>query len=395
MATETTYSTYLQQFSVKIRYKLVGSGTLVKINNSCIYLITAKHNLKEDENSIINDTFIENLENNLNDISIERDNPEKFCIVEDIVYYGEVDLDLIIFSVRAIEGKDYLQKLPCLKILQHEHSKTKFEEYFFYGYPNDKNGTIITGLVEPDYDEEESYKFKLNGGTQKEKHLKGFSGSGLFIENNEKFYLVALVIQADATLFKYAFIDLYVILDDINMELEREGKELLLSEKLELDGERDSKSSLNNTINKSKNSNQIGDTGNNNIINQSNTTTHHHYGGIFGIIGIVLIVVIYIFYLKNESEGNVFDKKRKKYLECPKGESISVEITKSKNIFKNTNVYLDNIAIKSCTFKIGTQLKKIEFDELEKITIDTCQYNINIPKHNKNNCTIKFQLKGD
>jgi len=232
MALKTTYTTNIEEYSVKVRYKFVGSGVLIKVDKSTIYLITAKHNFKEDENSTIDKIDIDNL--SLGEIKIERDNETEFCVIEDIVYYGEPNLDLIIFSVKEVKNKN----LSLLRILEHDHSLKKFPEYFFYGYPNDKNGTIITELEEPQYsqnEDEKKYKFKLNGGKQKEKHLKGFSGSGLFVNNNEDFYLVGIVIEVDDELFKYAFIDLYKIFDDINFGLEKKGKKPLLSEKLHLE----------------------------------------------------------------------------------------------------------------------------------------------------------------
>ena len=61
MALKTTYTTNIEEYSVKVRYKFVGSGVLIKVDKSTIYLITAKHNFKEDENSTIDKIDIDNL----------------------------------------------------------------------------------------------------------------------------------------------------------------------------------------------------------------------------------------------------------------------------------------------------------------------------------------------
>jgi len=209
------YSNKISKYAVKIHYKLTGSGILVKVNDSTVYLISAKHNFKERTSDTYHSVKILELEKTLNEITISKDNKEeKICTIKNIVY-EESELDLIVFSVTT--DTNYIQNLPTIHILKDNYP---LKEYFSYGYPTDKNGTSIEELKRPSYYEMQKHIFRLKGHKgEKENSLKGFSGSGLFTEYDEIIYLIGIVIKVDEKLFHYECIDLSKIIDSINQNL--------------------------------------------------------------------------------------------------------------------------------------------------------------------------------
>ncbi|CAA6798448.1 MAG: DNA double-strand break repair Rad50 ATPase [uncultured Sulfurovum sp.] len=209
-----SYSQEIGKYAVKIKYHLTGSGVLIKVDESVTYLITAKHNFKKKLSDTYKSVKIFELEKKLDEISITRDNGEKICTIQSIVY-EESDLDLIIFKVST--DSSYIKNLPSVSILKDNYA---LKEYFFYGYPNDGEGTIVEELNRPSYYETREHIFRLNGHKgQKEKYLKGFSGSGLFTECDDIIYLIGIVIKVDDKLFHYECIDLSKIIESINNKL--------------------------------------------------------------------------------------------------------------------------------------------------------------------------------
>lgn len=209
-----SYSQEIGKYAVKIKYYLTGSGVLIKVDESVTYLITAKHNFKKESSDTYKSVKIFELEKKLDEILITRDNGEKICTIQSIVY-EESELDLIIFRVST--DSSYIKNLPSVSILKDNYS---LKEYFFYGYPNDGEGTIVEELNRPSYYETKEHIFRLNGHKgQKEKYLKGFSGSGLFTECDDIIYLIGIVIKVDDKLFHYECIDLSKIIKSINNKL--------------------------------------------------------------------------------------------------------------------------------------------------------------------------------
>jgi len=212
------YSENIKKYAVKINYEkytLSGSGVLVKIDDNTCYLITAKHNFKAEGKDTFSTVNIEELKLNLDKIKIFKDDKElAICTISELVY-EKANLDLIVFSVTV--DSNYIQNLPSIKILKEKYP---LKEYFFYGYPNDGEGTPIEKLDRPTYSETEKHHFRLSGvKNPKEKSLKGFSGSGLFTENDSIFYLVGIVIKVDEKLSFYKCIDLSKIIDEINTNI--------------------------------------------------------------------------------------------------------------------------------------------------------------------------------
>lgn len=212
------YSENIEKYAVKINYEkytLSGSGVLVKIDDDTCYLITAKHNFKADAKNTFTTVNIEELKLNLDKVKVFKDDKElAICTILELAYEKD-NLDLIVFSVTV--DSNYIQNLPSIKILKEKYP---LKEYFFYGYPNDGEGTPIEKLDRPTYSETEKYHFRLSGvKNPKEKSLKGFSGSGLFTQYDSIFYLVGIVIKVDEKLSFYKCIDLSKIIDEINLNI--------------------------------------------------------------------------------------------------------------------------------------------------------------------------------
>ena len=108
-----SYSQDIEKYAVKIKYKLTGSGVLVKVNESTVYLITAKHNFKQRTSDNYESVKLYELGNKLHEISITKDKEQNICKVKDIVY-EESSLDLIVFS--GAPRRDCLRALPELKV---------------------------------------------------------------------------------------------------------------------------------------------------------------------------------------------------------------------------------------------------------------------------------------
>ena len=211
---ERSYSQDIERYAVKVKYKLTGSGVLVKVNESTVYLITAKHNFKERSSDTYKSVKLDKLKNELHEIFITKEREDNICKIKDIVY-EESALDLIVFSVTI--DSSYIKNLPTLNILKDDYP---LKEYFAYGYPTDKSGTSIEELKRPSYLETKEHIFRLKGHKgEKETSLKGFSGSGLFTEYDNIIYLIGIIIKVDDKLFHYECIDLSKIINSINNKL--------------------------------------------------------------------------------------------------------------------------------------------------------------------------------
>lgn len=210
----------IKKYSVKIEYKLQGSGVLLKVDEKNSYLITAKHNFKnnDDENYSNVDTSKLKLDN----IKISTPNENEVCKVDEIVY-EEKKLDLLIFKLK--ENSKYIKNLPTLQIIKDKHILTN--KHFFYGFPQGKESasgelTPLTFKIKKD----EKHILSLRGDSRNiyEDDEKGFSGSGVFIKNGNLedgyiYYLTGIVIQTHEGQSLYETISLSEIIDKINKKL--------------------------------------------------------------------------------------------------------------------------------------------------------------------------------
>ncbi|HFU76112.1 MAG TPA: hypothetical protein ENK66_07695, partial [Arcobacter sp.] len=214
----------IKKYAVKVEYTLQGSGVLVKIDENHCYLITAKHNFKnngeEDHNNVDTTTL------NFHKIKISNPNNENICQIRKLVY-EEKKLDLLIFEVQ--NDSDYIKNLPFLQIVKDRHTLSK--KHFFYGYPN--GAEVPSGELTPlafKVKEEEKHILTLRG----DKSLyveeeQGFSGSGVFIKegNNEDgytYYLTGIVTEVHEGQSFFETISLSEIIDKINLNLNHKIK---------------------------------------------------------------------------------------------------------------------------------------------------------------------------
>jgi len=209
----------IKKYAVKVDYILQGSGVLVKVDEDHCYLITAKHNFKnngEEDHNNVDTTSL-----NFNKIEISNPNNENICQVDKLVY-EEKKLDLLIFEVQ--NDSTYIKNLPTLQIVKDRHTISK--KHFFYGYPNGEE--VPSGELTPlafKVKEEERHILTLRG----DKPLygdeeQGFSGSGVFIkegniEDGYSYYLTGIVTEVHEGQSFFEIISLSEIIDKININL--------------------------------------------------------------------------------------------------------------------------------------------------------------------------------
>ena len=190
---------YMKQYSVKVEssFGKQGSGTIIKVDDEQYYLATALHNFTEKEN---NESWryihVPDLKEKVNEIKVTR-NDEIVCTIIDVKDYYR---DLIIFK---ISNFDKLLDLAPTTILYDKFSNEV--NYFFHGYSAESGAGVEPNLHTRD--ELENYIYTIQSDQPKRiNHLRGYSGSGVFIEYQKKFYLVGIVLERnDASSTFYIF----------------------------------------------------------------------------------------------------------------------------------------------------------------------------------------------
>ncbi len=189
-------SDLIKHYAVKIEcdFGKSGSGVLIKDNDNRCYLATAKHNFttkgRDDSWRDVKKSF---LEKHLSDISISQ-NKKKICKIINILSFCD-GYDVILFEVK--DFNEEFKRLSKVNIL-YEDNYGDEHEYFFHGYPagkEDGSDDIIQNLTRKNdnnkkytYDVDSFQKFIKRG-------LEGFSGSGVFIRDNKRLYLVGIIIH--------------------------------------------------------------------------------------------------------------------------------------------------------------------------------------------------------
>lgn len=217
---DKVYSNIINEFSVRILYKQhpelknsnIGSGVLVKIDESNCYLMTAKHNFKLEEDDNYWNVDIEELKKNIQKIHISNDNIGQVCTVDKLLYDND-KYDLLVFSIT--DWSETIINLPLIKIDRSLNLKDM--DCCFYGYP-DSTGTpsgmlSYEGHLNPKDDE---HIFRLDRTKSvKSDALNGFSGSGIFIEKENYYYLVGIFTAFEDNHSFYFGIDLNFVLDEM------------------------------------------------------------------------------------------------------------------------------------------------------------------------------------
>jgi len=197
---------YIKQFSLQIKYHLQGTGVLVRSNED-FYLITAKHNFKKETSDKHTDVKKYSLEKNINNIKIISSNGKSIFYANKILLFQD-KLDLIIFSIRNTSS--YFENIDSIKILDGKHYNNN---YFLYGYPCDKSGRALSLSQTHEINKNQ---FRLESKKNiKSKYLTGFSGGGLFVEIDEIYYLVGILIQAEDGFSNCKAVNLSSLVDEI------------------------------------------------------------------------------------------------------------------------------------------------------------------------------------
>jgi tetratricopeptide (TPR) repeat protein len=210
----------IKKYSVQIDYILQGSGVLVKVDNENCYLITAKHNFKNNNDDSYADVDTASLK--FNDIKISNPNNENICSIEKLVY-EEKKLDLLVFMIKS--NANYIKNLPILEIVKDKHIISK--KHFFYGFPNGKetpSGELTPLAFRVKNDEKHILTLRGDNKNIYVDDEKGFSGSGVFIkEGNQtdgyRYYLTGVVTAVHEGQSYYETISLSEIIDKVNLNL--------------------------------------------------------------------------------------------------------------------------------------------------------------------------------
>jgi hypothetical protein len=206
-----TRSDYIKSFSVKVTYKFQGSGVLVKVDENNCYLITAKHNFRKRDREDINRISIENID--FKSISVIREDGKKFYVKKHIYDYDDFVIFYIEGEIKALDSIQILTEKPTDKM-----------EYFAYGYPANKNeGHILNRLSSRN--DIRTYHFEIgNRDNTPTKYAKGFSGSGVFTEDENRInYLCGIILQNNDLYNTVTIFNLSAIIFNINEKLKEKG----------------------------------------------------------------------------------------------------------------------------------------------------------------------------
>ena len=207
---------FLSSYSVKVNVdnSFRGSGILVPINKDTCYLITAKHNFDIDENKPYSKSLLDNLD--YQNIQIYNDENQEVCKISKVVYQkDEKEDDLIIFDTK--DTSEFIKELDPISILKDEPDDEV--EHFFRGYPQGKVD-LMDGLFSRNFDKGNPNIFTFKNQHQIEaEHLKGYSGSGVFIKEKATFYLVGILLESKDGNYYYTCYDLSKVIDEINKNI--------------------------------------------------------------------------------------------------------------------------------------------------------------------------------
>ena len=204
-------SNYAKQYAVQITstFGKVGSGVLIKVDEETCYLATAKHNFtnsSRDESwrDVANCTLTEQF----SEIKVSK-NEKDVCNIIDIKYEWD---DLIIFEI--INHEHITDNLALISILNDNLGDT--ETFFIQGYSAENADGIIPNLHSQHHVEGQNYIYTIQDNQSIRKtHIRGYSGSGVFIKYREKFYLVGIALGRIDDGSTFHIFNLAKILDEL------------------------------------------------------------------------------------------------------------------------------------------------------------------------------------
>lgn len=178
----------------------IGSGYIFYYANEGIYIITAEHCLYKDPTLEKREKF------NINNISIKyKKNVPETNFLElkpcKIIFSDKITNDICVIKVSNEElikhSLDFQTPIP----IRFLNKRFKKKDYRFRGYPNStKSKNAISLQGNHNHIPDDNIRFELNvadlvestSGEPVYNFFKGFSGSGVFIEENDSLYLVGI-----------------------------------------------------------------------------------------------------------------------------------------------------------------------------------------------------------
>ena len=182
----------LSQVTVRLRNvfhkKTIGTGILYYSDHlkDKVYIITASHCLYND-----GDSFQELLPSIIIDFYNPAEDRYISITVESInenLSFKDTDKDLAIITLNKVEIKDLIGDIPKVKVVTTRQKKMQF---IVKGFPNAAMGRELD-VIYPTWKQEltATPKFQLQLNEDYDDHAtEGFSGSGIFLNDNEHVYL--------------------------------------------------------------------------------------------------------------------------------------------------------------------------------------------------------------
>jgi len=212
-------SEFIKQYSVKIKTPFEennsyceGSGVFIKTKNNC-YLATAKHNFTDRERRGVDKWKLVDMDRlalNLHQIEVFNGDKE-VCNISKILYDYE---DFIIFKIKNHEK--FTEHLNVIEILNEKIPDDI--EYFMQGYSaQDGDGYISTLHSRNSIG---NYQYTLTNSTPYEvSHIKGFSGSGVFIKDENIYYLVGILLKRNDNASNFTIFNLPKIIAEKQLDI--------------------------------------------------------------------------------------------------------------------------------------------------------------------------------
>ncbi len=209
----------VKELAVKISYiankenARESSGVIVRPKNETDYffVLTAKHSFKENDEQAFNDVNVEKLKlTNITVIHEENKNLRPFKIID-------TEFDLVVLVIKnsfCVENN-----LATTKILDGQ-----FIECGLFGYPNIAEGDLdclkCTYLMSQNNNEYQIESNKTLHSSYKDEveTTKGFSGSGVFTQVNDKYLLAGIISEVVPHRGSFKCINLSYVLSKISLE---------------------------------------------------------------------------------------------------------------------------------------------------------------------------------
>lgn len=185
----------LSQVTVRLKYvgtqKVIGTGVLYYSDNlgDNAYIITASHCLHSDGDSFltVKSSIIIDIYNHLKDTYISFEVQH----INENLLFKEIDKDIAVLVLNKSEVENLIGDIPKVKVVTTRQNKSHF---IVKGFPNATMGKELD-VIYPTWKQELTTvpKFQLQLNEDYDGYAtEGFSGSGIFLNDNEYVYLYGI-----------------------------------------------------------------------------------------------------------------------------------------------------------------------------------------------------------